>query len=146
MSLESQEVDRPDLASGAQTSPVSVAVRGPVTRERLHSLVHSFYADVRADPLLGPTFDHTLTGRWEAHLARMVEFWSTAALGSRTFSGNIFGKHTALEGVTPEHVTVWVHLWETHTARLFELEDARELQHTALGIARKLFQGYFGRR
>lgn len=118
--------------------------RGPVTRERLATLVHSFYADVRADSLLGPVFEHALAERWEPHLDRMVEFWSTVALGSKSFSGNVFGKHMALESVTPAHFSAWVRLWGEHTERLFEPDDARELQFTAHGIARNLFQGYFG--
>lgn len=120
--------------------------RGPVTRERLSTLVHAFYADVRADVLLGPVFEAALAERWEPHLARMVEFWSTVALGSKSFSGNVFGKHMALADVTPAHFAAWVRLWGDHTGRLFEADDARELQVVAHGIARNLFQGYFGTR
>ncbi len=118
--------------------------RGPLSRERLSTLVHSFYADVRADPLLGPVFEQALAERWEPHLERMVEFWSTVALGSRSFTGNVFGKHMALSDVTPEHFTHWVQLWKKHTERLFEPEVSRDLQVTAHGIARNLFLGYFG--
>ena len=126
------------------STPSPITERGPVTRERLSALVHAFYADVRADALLGPVFEQALADRWEPHLDRMVEFWSTVALGSKSFSGNVFGKHMALEGVTPAHFSAWVGLWGTHTERLFAPDDARELQFTAHGIARNLFQGYFG--
>lgn len=130
-----------------QLSPATADIeRGPVTRERLTALVHSFYADVRADELLGPVFEQALAERWEPHLERMVEFWSTVALGSKSFSGNVFGKHMALSGVSPAHFTAWVRLWGEHTERLFEADDARELQITAHGIARNLFLGYFGTR
>ena len=112
--------------------------------ESLTELVHSFYADVRADALLGPVFEEALRDRWQPHLARMVEFWSSVALGSKSFSGNVFGKHMALTGVTPAHFATWVRLWATHTERLFAPEVARELQITAHGIARNLFRGYFG--
>ena len=125
-------------------TPSSTTERGPVTRERLSDLVHSFYADVRADPLLGPVFEKALAERWEPHLERMVEFWSTVALGTKSFRGNVFGKHMALADVTPAHFTAWVKLWGHHTERLFEADAARELQFTAHGIARNLFQGYFG--
>jgi hemoglobin len=121
-------------------------VRGPITQERLATLVHAFYADVRADPLLGPVFEQALADRWEPHLERMVAFWSTVALGSKSFTGNVFGKHMALADVTPAHFAAWVRLWGEHTERLFHAKDARELQITAHGIARNLFQGYFGTR
>ena len=112
----------------------------------LTALVHGFYADVRADPLLGPVFEEALRDRWEPHLARMVDFWSTVAMGSKSFSGNVFGKHMALSGVTPAHFAAWVRLWEHHTNALFAPDVAQELQITAHGIARNLFYGYFGVR
>ncbi|MFZ3126157.1 MAG: group III truncated hemoglobin [Acidovorax sp.] len=112
--------------------------------ESLTELVHGFYADVRADALLGPVFEDALRDRWEPHLARMVDFWSTVALGSKSFRGNIFGKHMALQGVTPAHFAAWVRLWGKQTDRLFTPEVARDLQVTAHGIARNLFFGYFG--
>ena len=112
--------------------------------ESLTALVHGFYADVRADALLGPVFDAALHDRWEPLLARMVDFWSTVALGSKSFKGNVFAKHMALTGVTPAHFAAWVRLWGEHTGRLFAPEVAQGLQVAAHGIARNLFQGYFG--
>ena len=112
--------------------------------ESMTVLVHSFYADVRAHPLLGPVFEAALQGRWEAHLARLVDFWCTVALGARSFKGDVFGKHMALTGVTPAHFAAWVGLWQQHTTRLFAPELAQELQIAAHGIARNLFRGYFG--
>ena len=116
------------------------------TVQSLTELVHSFYADVRADPLLSPVFEEALRDRWEPHLARMVDFWSTVALGSKRFRGNVFTKHMALQGVTPAHFAAWVKLWGEHTERLFTPEVAHELQTAAHGIARNLFLGYFGSR
>ena len=112
--------------------------------ETITALVHGFYADVRQDPLLGPVFEQALYGRWDVHLQRMVDFWSTVALGTRSFSGNVFGKHMALEGVTPAHFAAWVALWKKHTEQLFAPDVARDLQVAAHGIARNLFRGYFG--
>ncbi len=112
--------------------------------ESMTVLVHSFYADVRAHPLLGPLFEAALHGRWDAHLARLVDFWCTVALGARSFKGDVFGKHMALTGVTPAHFAAWVGLWQQHTGRLFAPEVAQELQLAAHGIARNLFRGYFG--
>ena len=109
-----------------ETLPTSLR-RAPST-ESLTELVHSFYADVRADALLGPVFEAALHDRWEPHLARMVDFWSTVALGSKSFRGNVFTKHMALTGVTPDHFAAWVRLWGQHTERLFAPEVAHELQ------------------
>lgn len=121
--------------------PVSHA---PASVETITLLVHGFYADVRRDALLGPVFEKALDGRWDAHLQRLVDFWSTVALGTRSFKGDVFGKHMALEGVTPAHFAAWVALWQQHTHRLFAPDVARDLQVAAHGIARNLFRGYFG--
>ena len=133
----------PCPAPTPQAAPRSLPFAEPSV-ESLTALVHGFYADVRADALLGPVFEAALHDRWEPHLARMVDFWSTVALGSKSFRGNVFTKHMALTGVTPDHFAAWVRLWGQHTERLFAPEVANELQVAAHGIARNLFQGYFG--
>ena len=116
----------------------------PASVESITQLVHGFYGDVRQDPLLGPVFEKALHGQWDAHLQRLVDFWSTVALGTRSFKGDVFGKHMALEGVTPAHFAAWVGLWQQHTSRLLAPEVAHDLQVAAHGIARNLFRGYFG--
>lgn len=126
----------------APATPASAAALP--SPDSIAQLVHGFYADVRADPLLGPVFEKALHGQWDAHLQRLVDFWSTVALGTRSFKGDVFGKHMALEGVTPAHFAVWVRLWQLHTSRLFTPEAAEQLQLAAHGIARNLFRGYFG--
>ncbi len=108
-------------------------------------LVHGFYAGVRSDPSLGPVFEQAIGEHWDAHLARMVDFWSTVMLGTRSFRGDVFGKHMALPGVQPEHFTTWMRLWCEATGALFAPDVARELQTVAHGIGRNLFRGFFGR-
>lgn len=112
--------------------------------ESITQLVHGFYGDVRRDPLLGPVFEKALHGQWDAHLHRLVDFWSTVALGTRSFKGDILGKHMVLVGVTPAHFAAWVGLWQQHTSRMFARDVAHDLQVAAHGIARNLFRGYFG--
>jgi len=124
-------------------SATTTEARGTVDRAALGRLVYDFYDQVRADAVLGPTFDAVLAGRWHLHLPRMVEFWSTLVLGTRSFSGNVFGKHMALDGITPQHFERWLALWFATTARLFERRVAGQLQYMALGIARNLHRGYF---
>lgn len=112
--------------------------------ESIEELVRAFYADVRKDALLGPVFDKALHGQWDAHLQRLVDFWSTVLLGSRSFKGNVLDKHMQLHDVTPAHFAAWVRLWNGHTSRMFAPEVAHGLQAAAHGVARNLFRGYFG--
>lgn len=130
-----------DAARATPSSDPRVPDTDSITR-----LVHGFYGDVRADPLLGPVFEHALgDGDWSPHLERMVDFWSTVMLGSRRFRGNVFDKHLRLQDVTPAHFSAWMRLWSLRTERLFDAGVARELQLVAHGIGRNLFRGLFGR-
>lgn len=113
-------------------------------RAGVETLVHDFYADVRRDDLLAPVFNRVIGDDWSVHLDRLVEFWSTVMLGTRTFRGNVYGKHMVLDGVRPEHFLRWITLWHRHTNRLFPDEVAEEFQRTAHGIGRNLFHGFFG--
>jgi hemoglobin len=113
------------------------------TRSQLEQLVHEFYDDVRADELLGPVFERAIGAHWTVHLARMVEFWSTVMLGTRSFRGNVFAKHMAIPGVQPQHFERWLSLWHRHTGRLFPPAVAAELQQVAQGVGRNLHYGYF---
>lgn len=116
----------------------------PLDLDSITALVHGFYADVRADPLLGPVFAQAIGTHWDAHLARMVDFWSTVALGSKRYRGSVAARHLALEGITPAHFAAWVRLWARHTDARFAPEAARQLQQAAHGVARTLFRVCLG--
>jgi hemoglobin len=129
-----------DSIAAAPPTPIAL------DRQGVRRLVQDFYADVRRDPLLGPVFETALHDHWAAHLDRMVEFWCTVMLGTRSFKGNVYGKHVALaerSNVAPEHFLRWITLWHVHTSALFEAEVAAEFQRTAHGIGRNLFYGFF---
>jgi hemoglobin len=110
-------------------------------RARLRALVHAFYADLRQDAEVGPLFERAIGDGWQAHLDRMVEFWATLVLGSRSFSGDVFGRHMAIDGLSPPMFERWRALWKQHTDALFEPARAAELQGIAAGIAGNLVRG-----
>jgi len=116
----------------------------PLDQASITTLVHEFYDDVRADPELGPVFNLAIGAHWGLHLDRMVEFWSTVMLGNRGFQGNVYGKHMALSGISPEHFRRWLALFVAHTERLFAPADAAEFQTVARRIAASLQYGFFG--
>ena len=91
--------------------------------------------------LLPPSVDEWLPND---HLARMVDFWSTVALGSKRYRGNVAARHLALEGITPAHFAAWVRLWAEHTDARFPPAIAQQLQQTAHGVARNLFRVCLG--
>ncbi len=108
------------------------------------TLVHTFYDAVRADPELFPVFDAAIGANWAPHLERMVDFWSTVMLGTKSFQGNVFGKHMLLSGVTEQHFVRWLAHFEATSARLFAPEVAHEFQVNARRIASSLQYGFFG--
>jgi hemoglobin len=115
----------------------------PLNSASIATLVHEFYQGVRADPELGPVFDAAIDD-WEPHLARMVEFWSTTMLGTKSFQGNVYGKHMALPGVQPAHFQRWLVLFQATADRLFEPAVAQEFRLVASRIAQSLQYGFFG--
>lgn len=81
----------------------------------IERLVHAFYARVRADAVLGPIFEARLAGRWDAHLGKMVDFWSSVVLKSGRYAGNPHMAHQKL-GLAPEHFARWLALFESTVA------------------------------
>ncbi|MEE2565661.1 group III truncated hemoglobin [Hyphobacterium marinum] len=74
-------------------------------------LVETFYARVRAHPLLGPIFQDAIGDEWGPHLARMKTFWSSVALNSGTYSGKPVPAHKKLTQVQPWHFNIWLGLF-----------------------------------
>ena len=114
---------------------------GHPTREGLTDLVHGFYADVRADAQLGRCSTAPLARCWDTHLERMVEFWSTVALGTRSFKGDVFGKahgrgRRRARSISPSGCACGASTPSACSPRW------RGLQTVAHGIARNLFRGF----
>ena len=116
----------------------------PITKAQLEALVLAFYRDIGADEMLAPVFVSVLGPDWSLHLERIVDFWCTALLGSRSYRGNMLDKHMRIKGVQPEHFARWLALWQQHTASRFGPAEAAELQRMARRIALQLFRGFFG--
>lgn len=95
--------------------------------DRLRSLVFAFYARVRDDELLGPVFEAHLAGRWEAHLERMCDFWSSVLYASGRFRGDPVGTHARLQGVDARHFDRWVSLFEETANDLLPPVEAADL-------------------
>lgn len=79
------------------------------------ALVDTFYARVRRDDLLGPVFETALGEvggeAWNAHLAKLKDFWSAIALRTRRYNGRPMPAHLRLSGVTGAHFARWLALF-----------------------------------
>lgn len=82
-----------------------------ITEDLIHDVVVEFYRRARRDDRLGPVFEIYVHG-WDAHLARMTDFWSAALLRTGRYSGRPVEQHRAIEGLHADHFGRWIELFE----------------------------------
>jgi hemoglobin len=111
------------------------------TEDEITHLVHDFYGRVRADAALGPIFDAHVRD-WDTHLAKMVDFWSSALRGTARFRGTPMPKHVALPGLSAELFGRWLVLFRETTATLANGGMRERANELAQRIAESLWYGY----
>jgi hemoglobin len=130
------------INSAIQTSP---PVRASQPSEaNIRELVEIFYQHVDEDPLLGPIFARELTGRWDAHLAKMTTFWASLVLGTKDYRGNVQEAHRPLGDIEPEHFARWISLFLDTVQTRYEPAAAVQFMEPALRIAQSLQLSKFG--
>lgn len=90
--------------------PQAPGVRVGIDEAMIRTLVHSFYARVRADALLGPIFDGAI-GDWDAHLGKLCGFWSSVTLMTGRYKGTPMQVHAALPEIARHHFDHWLALF-----------------------------------
>jgi hemoglobin len=106
------------------------------------ALVRRFYATARLDPVLGPVFSRAVDD-WDAHIAKVAAFWSSALLGVRSYRGNPLAEHAKHE-LAPAMFERWLAIWGATAEAMFEPEAADLLKARAAMIAESLKLGLFG--
>ena len=86
-----------------------------VTEDMIRDLVHAFYADIRRHPDLGPIFNARIAD-WDAHLAKLCDFWSSVVLMTGRFKGAPMRAHVGIPDIGAAHFAQWLELWR-ETAR-----------------------------
>ena len=128
------ELSRPRVGPGA-----AVGVTEPMIRK----VVHTFYARIRKDPELGPIFEREIAGEWDAHLAKLCDFWSSVLLMTGRFKGTPMVVHARLPEIGPGHFGRWLGLFRKtveelcppQAAALFVARSHMIAQSLQLGIA-----------
>ena len=111
------------------------------SEEEVTHLVHDFYDRVRQDAVLGPIFDAHVHD-WDTHLAKMVDFWSSALRGTARFRGTPMPKHVALPGLSAELFGRWLTLFGETTATLANAAMRERARELAQRVAESLWYGY----
>lgn len=103
--------------AAAQAKTVREVVKPPppgaelgITEAMIHQVVHTFYARIRADDMLGPIFGAHVAN-WDPHLAKMVDFWSSVLLMTRRYDGRPVPAHLKIEGLGAAHFAHWLELF-----------------------------------
>lgn len=117
-----------------------------VTEETIVTLVDTFYARVRAHPVLGPVFNDAIAAdAWPPHLAKMYAFWSSVMLTSGRYKGNPVAVHGRVGGMAPELFATWLDLFEATARELFVPAVADRFVAKARMIAESLKLALFFR-
>ncbi|SEQ74038.1 hemoglobin [Faunimonas pinastri] len=72
-----------------------IAGRTGIDDLMIEKLVRAFYGRARQDPLIGPIFDAHIAD-WEAHIAKLCDFWSSVALMTGRYHGTPMRVHMPL--------------------------------------------------
>ena len=121
-----------------------------VTRETgideamIERLINSFYADVRADPVLAPIFA-AIVEDWAPHLAQMCAFWSSVVLMTGRYHGRPMEKHQPLP-IDAAHFDRWLALFEAAARRECPPAAAELFIERSRRIAESLELGLAGQR
>jgi hemoglobin len=99
----------------AQLAPGTAA---GVTEPMIQALVHAFYAKVRRDPEIGPIFNRVIGDHWDAHLAKLCDFWSSVVLMTGRFKGAPMAMHVRIADIEPAHFVRWLALFRETAAEV----------------------------
>jgi hemoglobin len=108
-----------------------------VTEEMIRDLVHAFYGKARLDPELGPIFNAAI-GDWDAHLAKLCDFWSSVMLMSGRYHGTPMQAHARLDAIKAGHFVRWLELFAETAQEVCPPEAAALFMDRAERIARSL--------
>jgi len=133
-----------EKASGARLGASLMPDPELCTEDEVVRLVHTFYAKVRKDPVLGPIFESHIAD-WDRHLAKMVDFWSSALRGTARYKGTPMPRHAALPGLTITLFHRWLALFRETTEALENAALRQRADDLAHRIAGSLWYGYQAR-
>lgn len=111
------------------------------TDEEVAQLVHTFYAKVRQDEVLGPIFNSQVHD-WDHHLVTLVNFWSSILRGTGSYSGTPMQKHAAMAHLDESLFKRWLALFDETTKEQANQAMGQRAITSARRIAQSLWYGY----
>ena len=123
-----------------QASIEETAAALEIDEALVSTLVDTFYTRVRQDPLIGPVFEAAIGDDWDAHLAKLKDFWSAIALGTRRYNGRPMPAHLRLPGLTPAHFRRWLALFRETLDDVAPNPAAADFFHDRASLIGRNFQ------
>jgi hemoglobin len=102
-----------------------------IDKNDVHELVSKFYGKVLKNEQLKPFFENL---DFEAHLPKMIHFWSFVLLDEPGYSTNVTEKHLQMP-LKQEHFDLWLSLFNETLDELFKGEKAEMAKQRAATIA-----------
>lgn len=106
--------------------------RRDLSDDDLHALLVAFYSAVERNALLAPYFAPI---DMQAHMPRIVTFWSTMLFHTGRYEGNAFRPHLSMPGLTSDHFAHWLGTLEATLDARFAGPKVEEMKDTAYRIA-----------
>ncbi|MBT3327917.1 MAG: group III truncated hemoglobin [Gemmatimonadales bacterium] len=100
--------------------------------ERIRTLVHTFYARIREDDVLGPIFNGHIGDEWEPHLQKMCDFWSSILYATGRFNGNPIRAHAQLPDIRSQHFDRWIEMFTEVAYETMPEPEADDVARRAL--------------
>ena len=125
---------------GRPPHPKAPGLAAGIDEAMIRRLVHGFYAKVRREPALGPVFDRAVED-WDAHLAKLCDFWSSVTLMTGRYKGQPMPVHAGIPEIGPELFARWLELFGETARELCRPEAAALFEDRARRIAESLKLG-----
>jgi hemoglobin len=119
----------------------AIPPRFDITGASIDQVVQTFYARVRAHPELGPVFGNhvgTTDADWDAHIAKIANFWRNAILREPVYNGNPMQVHMQARDVRVGHFEPWLGLFE----EVLRAELPQDVAETWLALTHRIARGF----
>jgi hemoglobin len=116
-----------------------------ITEESVAALLKRFYAKIRCDPVLAPIYSEVLGEQWDAHIARMQEFWCSALRVKPGYRGDMLAVHQKIGKLKPSLFPRWLARFREAVVECYAEAPAGAIDDRALKIARNLETALFKR-
>lgn len=102
-------------------------------------MVRAFYTRAREDEMIGPIFNAHVPD-WEAHFAKLTDFWSSVTSMSGRYHGQPMRAHFPL-GLNTPHFARWLALFEQSAREVCPEAAAEAFIERARRIAQSMAMG-----